>query len=68
MKAWCELTQIELEPWEFEALRSASRAYCSQSALKDAFPPWQQEKDSNKPKTGIAGKFKTLANMLNRKN
>jgi len=68
MKAWCELAEIELEAWEFEALRSASRAYCAQSALKDAFPPWQQEKDGNKPKTSIAGKFKTLANMLNRKN
>lgn len=27
IRAWCDGSGIELQPWEFEALRAASRAY-----------------------------------------
>lgn len=66
VRSWGELMKIDLEIWEFEILRAASRAYCAQSASKDPLPPWQEGEGSSKPKAGIAGKFKALANAINR--
>lgn len=37
--AWCEGTQTELDPWEFEAIRSASRAFVGQYMSEDATEP-----------------------------
>lgn len=66
MRSWGELMQIDLETWEFEILRAASRAYCAQSASKDPHPPWQEGGGNSKSKAGIVGKFKELANAINR--
>jgi hypothetical protein len=37
--AWCQLTQTELECWEFEAIRAASSAYCQQTSSDDPTEP-----------------------------
>lgn len=37
--AWCQLMQTELDPWEVQAIRATSRAYCQQSSSKDTREP-----------------------------
>jgi hypothetical protein len=37
--AWCQAMQHPLEPWEFEAVRAASRAFCSQLSSDDPREP-----------------------------
>jgi hypothetical protein len=37
--SWCQLTQTELDAWEFEAIRAASAAYCQQTTSDDPTEP-----------------------------
>ena len=41
--AWSTLTENPVLPWEYEALRAASAAYCSQSTRDDAIEPASNE-------------------------
>ncbi len=66
ISAWCGLMRIDMEIWEVEILRAASRAYCAQSATKDIAAPWRDDDGASKSKPGVAGRFKALANMINR--
>lgn len=63
MQAWCQMTNTALQPWEFDALRAASRAYCAQSVAKDPFAPWADRESSARPT--VAGRFKAIAQQLN---
>jgi hypothetical protein len=60
--AWCALMQTDLEPWEVQAIRAASRAYCAQSTSKDPREP-NFEATPEKPVSAI----RALAEALNKK-
>lgn len=62
--AWSALSQTPLDPWEFEALRSASRAYVAQSQNDTPSPPYE-EQAQHQP--SVAADFKKLAARLNAK-
>ena len=40
LQAWSQGTGTALAPWEFRALRAASRAYVAQLSSKDDAPPY----------------------------
>lgn len=60
--AWCALMQTDLEPWEVQAIRSASHAYCAQSSSKDPREP-NFAATTEKPVSAI----RALADALNKK-
>lgn len=37
--SWSRLTRTEVEPWEFQAMRAASSAYCAESASDNQIEP-----------------------------
>lgn len=45
IRAWCEGSGINLKPWEFEAIRNASRAYLASLNGKEADPPYGDPED-----------------------
>lgn len=49
VRAWCEGSGIELQPWEFEALRAASRAYVSSLMGTDDTLPYGDPDDLADP-------------------
>lgn len=61
LMAWCSGTQTDLEPWEFEAIRSASRAFVGQYMSDDPFEP-----NSEKPEQKGSA-VRSIANALNPK-
>jgi len=62
--AWCQGMAVCLEPWEFELIRNASRAYCREASAKDPREPvFDADAPGHKP-TGLAA---SLAATLNRK-
>ena len=62
--AWCDGMAVELEPWEFELIRAASRAYCRQAAAKDPREPTFDAEAAGRKPGGLAA---SLAATLNRK-
>ena len=40
LAAWSQLSGVDLLPWEFAALRDASRAYCSELNKAADWPPY----------------------------
>ncbi len=40
LQAWSQGTGMTLAPWEFRAIRAASRAFVSQLSSKDDVPPY----------------------------
>ena len=40
LQAWSQGTGMQLAPWEFRAIRAASRAFVSQLSSKDEVPPY----------------------------
>lgn len=63
VKAWAELSDIELTPWEFAAIKSASRAYVSQSYEENQDAPYTPEEA---PKPRFISKFQGMAKQLNK--
>lgn len=59
--AWCQGMGIELEPWEFELIRNASRAFARALAATD---PREPNADDKPRQGGIAA---ALAATLNRR-
>lgn len=64
IRAWCDGMAVELEPWEFELIRDASRAYCRQAAAKDPREPTFYAEAAGRKPGGLAA---SLAATLNRK-
>jgi hypothetical protein len=62
ISSWCALMQIDLDPWEVQAIRSASRAYCIQGSSKDPREPNFQE-PTDKPMSAI----RAMAEAMNKK-
>ena len=62
--AWSRGMGISLDPWEFEAIRRASRAYCQQFSSNDSREP-TFDPLTNSPKTSAV---QALASALNRSN
>ena len=60
--AWCQLMQTELEPWEVQAIRATSRAYCQQGSSKDQREP---NFDQDAPKEQVSA-IRALAAALNK--
>jgi len=61
--SWCRGMDHPLDPWEFEAVRSASRAYCSQLASDDPREPnFHPEETTEKPVSAI----RAMAAALNK--
>jgi hypothetical protein len=48
VQAWCMGMQVDLDPWEFEAVLLASRSYCEQLASDDGREP-NYEPDGDQP-------------------
>ena len=40
LQAWAQGAAIDLQPWEFQVLQRASRAYCAAYSSPDDFPPF----------------------------
>lgn len=40
LQAWAQGAAIYLQPWEFQVLQRASRAYCAAYSSPDDFPPF----------------------------
>lgn len=59
--AWSALSKTELEPWEVEAIRSASLAYCAQSAQKEL-----REPNFEATEQPAASAIRALAQALNK--
>jgi hypothetical protein len=59
--AWSMMSDIQLEPWEFRAIRAASSAYVSQTYDETDIPPYRKEKPV------MINKLKALASAVNRK-
>jgi len=60
--AWAAGTGRRLQGWEFSALKEASRSFVLHQRSDSPTPPDQEEI----VKPSIAGKFKSLAQMLNK--
>lgn len=61
LMAWCQGMQHPLDPWEFEAVRLASAAYCAQLSSDDDREP-NFVPDETKPLSPI----RQLAEALNK--
>lgn len=67
LQAWCAGSGTPLQPWEFGAVRAASRAYCQQHAQDDPREPNTRADVSTAPgKSG--GVVRQLAAALNNRN
>lgn len=62
LMAWSQGMQHPLDPWEFEAVRSASRAYCAQLASEDPREPNFLPETEDKPISAI----RAMAAALNK--
>jgi hypothetical protein len=60
--AWCQGMQQPLEPWEFEAVRAASRAFCSQLSSDDP-----REPNFNTADAKAMSPIRAMAEALNKK-
>lgn len=62
--AWSNGMRVHLDPWEFEAIRRASRAYCEQFCNNDGREP-TFDPSTNQPATSA---IRALASALNKSN
>ena len=60
--AWAQGMRREIEPWEFDALLSASRGYCAEHNLNNFTAPDGQEL----PRQDVGGKLQSIARMVNK--
>lgn len=58
IQAYAQLTDTELMPWEVQAIRAASSAYCAAARNGDAFEPFGQPV--------AVSPFKSLAKSINK--
>lgn len=63
LMAWCQGMQHPLDPWEFEAVRSASAAYCAQLANTD---PMALEPNFTPDETKPLSPIRQMAEALNK--
>lgn len=60
--AWAALTDTQMQPWEYRALRSASVAYVAQTNTDTPAPPYELQELHKPP---VAGAFSALAKRIN---
>jgi hypothetical protein len=63
VRAWCAGMQTALEPWEFEAVLKASRAYCRELVAEDTREPNFEQAQPPAPGSTVRG----LAAALNKR-
>jgi len=61
ISAWASGAGHRLQPWEFEALQDASRAFCAEYQSENTQPPDGQAL----PRISVIQQFKGLAQRLN---
>lgn len=62
IQAWAQGCGHRLQPWEFEALLAASRAYVAEYQADEPVAP-----DRVQPQVNVARKFKKLVSQVNAK-
>lgn len=70
IRAWCEGSGIELQPWEFEALRTASRAYIACLTGSDDTLPYGDPDELSDPDVvddRLEALFSRLTRPINRR-
>lgn len=59
LQAWAQMSDVQLEPWEFSVLRNASRAFCNQYNDDTPIAPVEDEQKDESVKSQLKN-FKSM--------